>query len=120
MLQRGIFVAFVPLLASLAFGCAHGGYKVIKEGAHGGEVALEGNEEESRPQAEGYMRGRCGSPGFAVLQEGQVKGAGAFRGGDSAWRITYRCKEKEKSYAEDPPSAAADAGASASAKKDGG
>src|SRR4051812_40617819 len=106
MLQRGTFVAFVVALP-LAAGCAHGGYKVIKESSNGGEVALEGNEEESRPQAEGYMRGRCGSPGFAVVHEGQVKGAGAFRGGDSAWRIAYRCKEKEKSYAEDPPSAAA-------------
>jgi hypothetical protein len=115
------------LAASLAFalssGCAHGGYHVVKESSNGGEVALDGNEEESRPQAEGYMRGRCGSPGFAIVQEGKPQGAGSFRGADSAWRIAYRCKTKEKSYEEDPPSPAAqrDGGTKdAGNKKDGG
>ncbi|MDB4996377.1 MAG: hypothetical protein JWM74_3809 [Myxococcaceae bacterium] len=126
MLQRGMSVAFLLFASSAIGGCAHGGYKVIKESANGGEVALDGKEDEARAQAEGYMRGRCGSPGFVVEQEGQVKGAGAFRGGDSAWRIAYRCKEKEKSYEEDAPSAAASDGGAArsdaggAAKKGGG
>jgi hypothetical protein len=121
MLQGRPLVAFLLIAAfGLIAGCAHGGYQVVKESATGGEVALEGKDEEARPQAEGYMRGRCGSPGFVVVQEGQTKGAGSFRGADSAWRITYRCKEKEKSYEEDPPSpAAADAGAN-KARKDAG
>lgn len=67
----------------------------MKESATGGEVALEGDEKEARPQAEGYMRGRCGTPGYQIVREGETPGAGSFRGANAGWRISYTCNPKD-------------------------
>jgi len=104
-------VILIGASISLAAGCVHGNYRVVKKVNTGGEVALEGPQEEARQKADGYMHGACPS-GFDILEESE-----AVVGSNSAsqtktgvgwlgpqantqstttdkreWRIKYQCK----------------------------
>ncbi len=84
-------IARASLLAAtlaLLVGCGAAGYRVVKQSANGGIVALEGPEKEARPSAEGYMRGRCFGRDFEIVKEGAADGMGV----DTAYRIEYKCK----------------------------
>lgn len=85
---RAVLVACVAVAVA---GCGASGYRVVKQSANGGIVALEGPEKEARPSAEGYMRGRCFGRDFEIVKEGAAEGMGV----DTAYRIEYKCKPEK-------------------------
>lgn len=86
---RSVAIAFAGAFVWSA--CAHAGYRVVKEEAHEGELAIAEKDDPGRSRAEAYIRHRCGRPGYTIDHEGPPLGAGTFRGGDTSWRIAYRC-----------------------------
>lgn len=111
LVSRSLALVSIPLL-SLAAGCVHGNYRVVKTVPSAGEVALEGPQEEARQKAEGYMASRCPS-GYDIVEEGEAvvgqNSTSQTREGRTAliiptmqtttsttdkreWRIKYQCK----------------------------
>ncbi|HEU4410761.1 MAG TPA: hypothetical protein VFS43_36250 [Polyangiaceae bacterium] len=95
-------------LATLLGACG-GSFRVVRRAPAAGELALAGDPDEAREQAEDYMRRQC-PEGYDVLDEGEAvvgsrstayaPGYGRRSGfvnvttSDIAeWRIRYRCKE---------------------------
>jgi hypothetical protein len=80
-------------------------FKVVKESLVDGEISIDKDDQVARPQAESYMKQRCGKDTYAITNEHRQAGAGTFRGGDSSWRIDYECRKSSAAEADTTPDA---------------
>lgn len=94
--------AIAALTLVACFSSQH--FKVVKESVAGGELAIDKDDKVARPQADSYMKQRCGKDStYVVTGEHLQNGAGTFRGGDSTWRIDYECHKPLASEIVDTP-----------------